>query len=273
MKKLLIALCVLLFAGELTAQTQPMEIVDGAYKREKYKKRPPIPLAPIREADVMYSWNILRVIDLNQKPNLVFTYPKSMFINVLIAALKSGELEGYLFKTEELFPENAITSDEVINTLESFDTLLVTNPITLIMEEKIEKTEFNPNDVVAIRMKEEWVFDKQVSTMVVRIIAIAPVMNLKSEGQIVGQVPMFWVYYPAIRNILANSEVFNWRNDGQKMSFDDIFIRRMFSSYIYKESNVRDLRIEDYAAGKDILREADRIKYQIVDFEQALWEY
>jgi hypothetical protein len=70
MKKLLIAFCVLLLAGEVNAQTQPMEIVDGAYKREKFKKRPPIPLAPIREADVMYSWNILRVLDLNQKPNL-----------------------------------------------------------------------------------------------------------------------------------------------------------------------------------------------------------
>ncbi len=273
MKKLLIAFCVLLLAGEVNAQTQPMEIVDGAYKREKYKKRPPIPLAPIREADVMYSWNILRVLDLNQKPNLIFTYPKSMFINVLIAALKSGELEGYLFKTEELFPENAITSDEVLATLETTDTLLVTNPLTLLPEQKIEKTEFNPNDAVAIRIKEEWVFDKQISTMVVRIIAVAPVINLKSEGQIVGQTAMFWVYYPAIRNILANSEVFNWRNDGQKMSFDDIFIRRMFSSYIYKESNVKDLRIEDYAAGRDILVEADRIKYQIVDFEQALWEY
>jgi hypothetical protein len=107
----------------------------------------------------------------------------------------------------------------------------------------------------------------------VRMIAVAPVINLKSEGQIVGQTAMFWAYYPAIRNILASSEVFNWRNDGQKMSFDDVFIRRMFSSYIYKESNVNDLRIEDYAAGRDILVEADRIKYQIVDFEQALWEY
>ena len=222
MKKLLIAFCVLLLAGEVNAQSQPMEIVDGAYKREKYKKRPPIPLAPIREADVMYSWNILRVLDLNQKPNLIFTYPKSMFINVLISALKSGELEGYLFKTEELFPENAITSDEVLATLETTDTLLVTNPITLLPEQKIEKTEFNPNDAVAIRIKEEWVFDKQISTMVVRMIAVAPVINLKSEGQIVGQTAMFWAYYPAIRNILASSEVFNWRNDGQKMSFDEV---------------------------------------------------
>src|SRR5690606_35891232 len=102
---------------------------------------------------------------------------------------------------------------------------------------------------------EEWVFDKQISTMVVRIIAIAPVQYLKSEGQVVGELPMFWVYFPAIRNTLAASEVFNWRNDGQKMSFDDVFIRRMFSSYIYKESNAKDLRIEDYAAGKDILLE------------------
>ena len=255
------------------AQSQQIEVIDGAYKRQQYKKRPPIPQAFIRESDVMFSWNILRVIDLNQKPNLVFTYPKSMLINTLIDAVKSGELEGYLYKTEELKPENAVTSDDIIKTLETFDTVLVTNPVTLLPEQRIEKTEFNPNDVVKYRIKEEWVFDKQISTMVVRIIAIAPVQNLKSEGQVVGELPMFWVYYPAIRNIISATEVFNWRNDGQKTSFDDVFIRRQFASYIYKESNVKDLRIEDYAAGKDILKEADRIKYKLTDFEQALWEY
>jgi len=274
MKKLLFVIFALLLVNDVVvAQSQQIEVIDGAYQRQQYKKRPPVPLAYIRESDVMFSWNVLRVIDLNQKPNLVFTYPKSMLINTLMDALKGGELEGYLFKTEELFPENAVTSDEIIATLESYDTLLVTNPITLLPEQRIEKTEFNPEDVVKYRIKEEWVFDKQISTMVVRIIAIAPVQNLKSEGQIVGELPMFWVYYPAIRNIIGSTEVFNWRNDGQKVSFDDIFIRRHFSSYIYKESNVKDLRIEDYAAGKDILREADKIKFKIIDFEQALWEY
>jgi gliding motility associated protien GldN len=273
MKKLLFLVVALLLAGDLMAQSQQIEVIDGAYKRQQFKKRPPIPQAYIRESDVMFSWNILRVIDLNQKPNLVFTYPKSMLINTLIDAVKSGELEGYLYKTEELKPENAVTSDDIIKTLETFDTVLVTNPVTLLPEQRIEKTEFNPNDVVKYRIKEEWVFDKQISTMVVRIIAIAPVQNLKSEGQVVGELPMFWVYYPAIRNIISATEVFNWRNDGQKTSFDDVFIRRQFASYIYKESNVKDLRIEDYAAGKDILKEADRIKYKLTDFEQALWEY
>lgn len=248
-------------------------LVDGAYKREHYEKKPPVPLAFTRQADAVYSWNVHRVVDLAQKSNLPLTYPKSRLIDVMLNSLKSGKLEGVLFSEPELIQDNAISSSDVLNTLSKIDTVqktdLETGEVTFVPQ----KTDFNPDDVIKYRIKEEWFFDKNYSSMQVRIIAIAPVKYLKSEGQVIGEQAMFWVYYPAIREDLAATEVFNWQNDGNKLSFDDFFIKRLFSSYIYKESNVKDLRIEDYKTGKDILKEADRIKNKILDVEMALWEY
>ncbi|MCH8332021.1 MAG: hypothetical protein IH946_11720 [Bacteroidetes bacterium] len=48
---------------------------------------------------------------------------------------------------------------------------------------------------------------------------------------------------------------------------------RYFSSYIFKESNVYDQRIQDYAPGMDGLLEGERIRNSIIEFEHNLWSY
>jgi hypothetical protein len=50
-------------------------------------------------------------------------------------------------------------------------------------------------------------------------------------------------------------------------------MRRLFDSYIIKEENVFDRSINEYAKDVDALRESERIKQSIIDFEQNLWEY
>ena len=62
-------------------------------------------------------------------------------------------------------------------------------------------------------------------------------------------------------------------NDASTLSWFDIFEARYFSSYIYKESNVYDRRIQDYKNGIDILYESEDIKNTIFNFEHDLWEY
>ena len=57
------------------------------------------------------------------------------------------------------------------------------------------------------------------------------------------------------------------------MSYDDLFWKRQFDSYIYKEENVYDRSIQDYATGVEAMRESERIKHEIIDFEQSVWEY
>src|SRR5205085_10278561 len=131
--------------------------------------------------------------------------------------------------------------------------------------------------VIAYRVKEDWFFDKQRSVMDVRIIGIAPLIyDVDEKGAVrPGNVkkPIFWIYYPEVRKLLANAESFNRENDAERRSFDDIFQKRLFGSYIYKESNVYDRRIEDYKQGISALLESERIKNDITNFEHDMWEF
>ena len=251
------------------------DVYDGAYERTHQAQKSPVPLSYIREADAIYSWNVTRVIDLKQKQNLPLVHPQSNITDAIMEAVNSGSLDGYIFNDAKLTGKTTVAVNTVMQQFTGSDSIMSMDPVTLQEVIKVTTREFNPTDVVKYRVKEEWVFDKQLSTMQVRIIAIAPITLLKTSGtsEVIGELPMFWIYYPALRKTLSKHEVFNWKNDAAKMSMDDFFIKRMFSSYIYKESNVKDDRIEDYATGKQQLYESERIKNKLVDFEQALWEY
>ena len=271
MKKVAVIALVMIMAMGTKAQT---EIIDGAYKRDNYKEKTSVPLSYIREADAVWGWNIIRVVDLKQKQNLPLTYPRARLIDVLLDALRSGEMDDFLFSEETLIEDNRMTSDKVLVELEKVDTIESMDPVTYELIREVVPRKFNPEDVVKYRVKEEWIFDKERSSMDVRIIAIAPITKLRSsDGIEVGEIPMFWVYYPAVRDMLASTEMFNWKNSSAKLSFDDFFIMRLFASYIYKEDNVYDQRIQDYKTGKAALHESERIKHKLIDFEQALWEY
>ena len=87
------------------------------------------------------------------------------------------------------------------------------------------------------------------------------------EGQI------FWFFFPEMRPTLATLEVYNRFNDAKRLSYDDIFLKREFGSYITKEENVYDRSINQYKKGLDALIEAERIKNDIFEFEQSIWEY
>jgi gliding motility associated protien GldN len=138
----------------------------------------------------------------------------------------------------------------------------------------VQKTEFDPIKVVKYKLKEDWFFDEETSTQMCRIIGIAPVMeDFDMSGNYRGDMTMYWVYYPDLRPILAKYEVFNPRNDAVRLSWEDLFEARFFESYIYKESNVYDRNIQEYATGLDGLLESDNIKQKMFENEHDLWNY
>jgi len=83
---------------------------------------------------------------------------------------------------------------------------------------------------------------------------------------------MFWAYYPELRETLAQNEVFNI-NQSSRVTWDDYFEQRRFSSTIFKENNVRDRRLKDYLTGTDLLQEAGKIKSEIMNFEHDMWSH
>ena len=83
------------------------------------------------------------------------------------------------------------------------------------------------------------------------------------------------MYFPELRNILVSKTVANGHNDATTLSYDDVFMKRIFSSFIVKISNVKDESIKDYVktSGVDRLKEAERLKKELFDWEHDLWSY
>ncbi len=299
MKKALLLLVSLLFVLQgllaqagVTQTTQPANsdpmlsrdslfIVD-IYDRMHIPSKKPIPYIPIREADVMWAKDIWRIMDLRERMNQPYYYPlapigqRMSLFGLIMHGIKEYNLHAFKDDKNKLFSTETMIGEKEIVTSLGADTLFAGTPD----QEVRIRTDF----VKKILIKEKWFFDKQHSTMQVRIVGIAPLKVYNktlidaSGNQIVSPEVsteiLFWIYFPEFRELFAKHEVFNAHNDAQNISFDDIFIQRRFASYIFGESNVYDNRfIPDYMTGDDILLEAERIKQSIFEFEHDLWEY
>lgn len=265
--------------------SQGPTVLDGAYLHENSPALKVVPLAYIREADVMWSKKIYRFIDCAEKINLPLRYPlenenndRKSLMQILLTNVKEGTITPYGVLDEEF--TTRMTLDELNQKCGSKrDTQQITDLEPPYMtRDTVVETKFSTDKVVGYRLKEEWFFDKARSVMDVRIIGIAPMIYAEDESgnKIEGGIkkPLFWIYYPEARNVLVNYETFNRGNEAERRTFDEIFMKRMFNSQIYKESNVYDRRIADYAiAPIDALLESERIKSELMILEHDLWEY
>ena len=88
--------------------------------------------------------------------------------------------------------------------------------------------------------------------------------------------PMFWVFYPDVREVLSKAYSFNQKNMSKPFSFDRLINSRRFSGTIFKEANVyQDRDIRDYISKNALMQllESDRIKEKIRNREQDMWSY
>ncbi len=302
MKRLniIILLAAFLASGfSLNVKAQETDILDGAYAREHVPKRKPVPYQSIREADAMYSKKILRKIDLDEKINhpLYFPlqpvdYPAGMqpdrqrvnltYLLYDVGAMSPEETNRHMifeFDPNDFtnWYKKPIPVDDTVKRKEILTYSEEAQQRDTITGELINVTKqrtINKRDVKSVILWEEWVFDKQRSVMDVRIIAMAPVatyQNIRGETFIKR---LFWVAFPQYRDLFAQYEVFNTFNDAERKTFDDIFFKRRFESYVLLESNVYDNRfIRDYLLGLDAMIEGKRIEEELFRYEHDLWEY
>ena len=268
---------------KLTAQDIKTEV----YVREHIPNKQPVPYTYVREADVMWAKDVYRIIDLKQKQNLSLYYPshpigdRMSLVDLLLYGIDTEGIRA--FSTDDQLNEFTIpmTRDQIDEAFEAgIDTIptqdLNTGEIinTVITQER--KTE----EVKQLMIKEKWFFDKNHSVMKVRIIGICPIRvynQLDDQGlptDLILRERTFWVYYPEVRPLLTNHEIYNQHNDAQRISFDDFLMQRRFSSFIIGVSNVyNNRRIVSYALGLDALLEADKQRQWLFEMEHDLWEY
>ena|SRR5690606_29329855 len=259
----------------------------------------PLSYGYVDERDVLKSVYVWEVIDLNDKVNQPFYYNNTNAFSrqnkSLYTILLEGALNGEF--TEVYDDENFTTkldadgikrklsyeviADEALDIIESGRQL---TPEEVIRYTDVYET---TNDKVRmIKMMGMWFIDKRDGQLKYRPLGIAamgpdPTFTAqKARGLIMSDeeelVDLFWIFYPDAREILANNEVYNRKNQSADLSFDDLLNARRFSSVIYKSSaGLGEGLIKDYVPrnAEEQIEESNRIKGQILAMENEMWNY
>ena len=262
----------------------------GFYERTTIpEKMRPVPYTYVREADVLWSKIIWRMIDLRQKINLPLYYPtvrmrdRKSLTQALYDAIQNKEIYAYdplpgLTSPGDEFVKR-MTLEEVRNNMSTETQQIQQTDMSTGQVKTIEvQGELRWKDVKQIIVKEEWFFDSKRSVLEVRVLGLCPVVEefeLIGAGGQLKRIPAFWVYYPEARSVLTHIAAYNNRNDAQSSSFDDLIFKRRFDSYIIRETNEYNNRtISDYKKGGiPNMLESERIHYDIFNTEHDSWEF
>ncbi len=258
-----------------------------------YKKQMPdnqkVNYTYLNESDVIWSKRLYRIIDLREKMNLNLYYPSLKYDaakKLFTSEMSDGRMNFSGILLNEILSGRVPATDgdamTVATTYNDIAAKMNRDTITIAVvgadgfehDSTVTNME-NPADIKQLMILEEWFFDKKHSRLDVRIIGICPIfMGYDPITSRLVKRRLFWVRYEDVRQALAQSEAFNSFNDAQRISFEDLMLQRRFNGYIVAESNVYDDRsINQYKMGPSQIFEAERIKNEIFNFEQDLWEY
>jgi gliding motility associated protien GldN len=272
-KKIILGVLLVMFMSVIKAQSY------GDIYQKSIPDAKKIDYAYLREADVVWSKRYYRLVDLREKMNFPLYYPiiatkdgRTSFVNLLFDEISKGNINAY----DPAEPELPTTYSDIEKKLGSVSRVqkVVIDQIGNTKDTVIPGSA-KREEVKQLLLYEEWYFDKKLSKLDVRIIAIIPYfMGFNQELGRNERTQVCWVWFDDIRDIMAKNEVFSTNNDAQRISFDDLWMQRRFSSIILGESNVyNDRMISNYLVGKSALFEADRLKKELTDLEHDLWEY
>ena len=222
----------------------------------------------IDERDVMWHRRLWREIDLKEPANLDLYFSEEndqkncVLFDVLYYHIMKGVIKAY-DAIEDNFAKE-LTINQLINSVG--DSVLDENG-------KLIYQSLDSRSVIKYWLKEDWFFDSKYSKVDVRIVGICPVKTkLDNQGNILGYKQLFWLYFPNIRNVLANTEVTKKKNaEKESVSFDDIFISRLFDSYIIQKEGGQKQIVAQHKTELDIQLENEKTKQYSYKREVGLW--
>lgn len=283
----------------LNAKT-PDEIGQKTAEQELLDNDNPLPYGYVGDRDVLFAKKVWEIIDLNQRINFPLLFPvednlssdrKSLF-NVLITGIEEGSLDqvyddSYFTnkKTLEEIKSNfyiSMLNDYGVSVMNQYpgETEESLKEREILTAEHFDTQEVTANDVASYKIVGTWYFDKRQGELKYRILGICPMaidaLSKLRMGDSAEPIELFWVFYPAARDVLHQHKAFNEKNSAMPITFDHLLNSRRFSAVVYKEENVYgDRMIKEYLKDNAQLQllESERIKNKIRNFEQDMWNY
>ena len=254
----------------------------------------PLEYGYVGDRDILFSKMVWEKIVLDERVNFPLYFPiednlgddrKSLY-QVLTENMQSGIIS-------KVYADSYFTEERTMKDLEASLTMTKITDAGIeymnengvgedeIPEEYVIRRDIGPADINSFIVKGLWYFDKRQGELKYRILGVAPaapdvnfIDDENSENS--EPIPMFWVFYPEVRDILHEAKAFNNNNSASPISFDHLLNSRRFHGVIYKEENVYgDREVEEYITDNALMQllESERIKNKIRDFEQDMWSY
>ena len=248
----------------------------------------PLVYGYVHDRDVLMGKTTWEIIDLSEKINFSLYFPidtanigsdRRSLYDVLTKAMRNG-------KITEVYTDSYLNTKKSMKDIQASLTRIDTtdagreqiNAGAQISPEYILKSDLTAQDVTQYKIKGYWYFDKRQSELKYRLLGICPVtpdvFTMNSDEK--DYIELFWIFFPAARDVLHEAKAFNDKNSAMPVSFDQILNSRKFNSVIYKEENVYgDRSIAEYMKdnAQNQLLESERVKEKIRNFEQDMWNY
>lgn len=259
-----------------------------------------------RNDDVVWSRIVYRVVDLRDKQNFQLYFPtrpndeyRSLFRVMLDAISSKGSkpLTAYSRNEREIKPlfsdEHMLKGQALSNVFAlAFDdsTTVKVDPEkniiqfdSVLNQSRVDGTYYQDyvRNQYKFLLQEIVLFDKHTSRMYTKIMAIAPLYGASpynkekvDSWKYFQQSILCWFIYDDLRPYLAKQYVIPNGNETQRLTYDEFFAQKLYSSYILGDGNMLNRMLLQYVQDPDKIRkEQKRIETEILNTEQDLWEY
>lgn len=298
-KYLIVSLIISLFfvSNLVTAQVNQVPFFDskGAVRiqtTEMNALADTIAVVNHRADDIVWSRIVYRVIDMREKQNYQLYFPmrandeyKSLF-KLMLDAVCDG-VSVYSKDPRDLRPSfTNVLQGEDLSKAFAFDNEMDNN---LIQVDTVTKQRTFQNDKYITYVKNQLkfliqeiiFFDKHTSRLYSKVIAIAPLyalhpdnMESKESMQYFRGSVLCWFAFDELRPYLAKQILIPNGNESERMTYDEFFAQKLYSSYLLGDSNMYNRMLLEYVVDPvKIKKEQSRIETEIMNFEQDLWEY